>query len=146
MSNDGVTRIPLQVTQGCVVASIQVDLTEDVLRQFRIDLLEMLHTSGAAGVILDLAGVDIMDLEDYAALRQTLAMASLLGAHTILAGMRAGVVSALVEMDADVEGMQASLNLDLAFEQMRMIIAATSETDTTEHDESRTDETDSCEE
>jgi rsbT antagonist protein RsbS len=96
-----------------VVASIQVDLTEDVLRQFRIDLLEMLHESGAGGVVLDLAGVDIMDLEDFEAIRQTLAMATLLGAHTILAGLRPGVVSSLVELDANVEDIRAALNLDL---------------------------------
>lgn len=131
MSNDVATRIPLQVSQNCVVASIQVDLTEDVLHAFRHDLLEMLHATGAGGVILDLGGVHVLDPEDFEALRQTLEMAALMGAHAILAGLRPGVVSALVELDARVEDVHAALNLDLAFEQMREVLAARERKDPT---------------
>lgn len=123
MSNEGVARIPLQVSQNCVVASIQVDLTEEVLRAFRRDLLEMLHETGAGGVILDLGGVNVIDPEDFEALRQTLVMAALMGAHAILAGLRPGVVAALVELDTCVDDIHAALNLDLAFAQMREVLA-----------------------
>ncbi|MHC5023937.1 MAG: STAS domain-containing protein [Planctomycetota bacterium] len=140
MSNDAATRIPLQVSQNCVVASIQVDLTEEVLRAFRSDLLEMLHATAAEGVILDLGGVNVLDPEDFEALRQTLEMAALMGAHTILAGLRPGVVSALVELDARVEDVHAALNLDLAFDQMRQVLAARERTDRPGHDDGQTDE------
>jgi rsbT antagonist protein RsbS len=110
----GIPRIPLQVSRDCVVASIQVDLSEAVLRQFRTDLLGMLHSSGASGVILDVSGVEIMDREDYEALRRTMAMARLMGARCILAGLRPGVVSSLVELDVDLEEIEAALNLDEA--------------------------------
>ena len=141
MSDDVTTRIPLQVSQNCVVASIQVDLTEEVLHGFRHDLLEMLHATGAGGVILDLGGVDVLDPEDFEALRQTLEMAALMGAHAILAGLRPGVVSALVELDARVDDVHAALNLDLAFEQMREVFAARARTDPTGNDDGRVDET-----
>ena len=123
MTNDAVTHIPLQVSQGCVVGSIQVDLTEAILQRFQHDLLELLHTSGAKGVILDLKGVDIMDVEDFDALRHTLSMASLMGAHAILVGLQPGVVSALTELDVNVEDIHAALTLDLAFEEMRQVFA-----------------------
>lgn len=113
-----VPRIPLQVSRNCVVASIQIDLSEDVLQQFRTDLLELLHTSGADGVILDVSGVDVLDVEDFQALKATTEMAALMGARTILSGLRPGVVSALVELDADIEGIEATLNLDEAFRSM----------------------------
>jgi rsbT antagonist protein RsbS len=145
MSDDGATRIPLQVSQNCVVASIQVDLTVEVLRAFRNDLLEMLHATGADGVILDLGGVNVIDPEDFEALRQTLAMAALMGAHTILAGLRPGVVAALVELDARVDDIHAALNLDLAFEQIREALASQAEADTSEHDDGRAEEADSRE-
>ena len=135
MSNDAATRIPLQVSQDCVVASIQVDLTEDVLRAFRDDLLEMLHATGAGGVILDLGGVDILDPEDFEALRRSLEMATLMGAHAILAGLRPGVVAALVELDARVEGVDAALNLDLAFALMREVLAAREGTESPGNDD-----------
>jgi rsbT antagonist protein RsbS len=146
MRDEAVTRIPLQVSQKCVVGSIQVDLREDVLRQFRTDLLEILHASGAKGVILDLGGVDVMDLEEFEALRQTLAMASLMGAHTILAGLRPGVASALVELDARVEDIHAALDLDRAFEQMQKVLSEEEEIGEHGFEEETIAETDSCQE
>ncbi len=111
-------RIPLQLSRNCIVASIQVDLTYDVLRQFRVDLLEFLQRSGAQAVILDLSGLEILDLEEFDALKRTMSMVSLMGAKSILAGLRPGVVSALIELNADVEGFPAAFNLDDAFSQI----------------------------
>ncbi|NCF64940.1 MAG: STAS domain-containing protein [Chloroflexi bacterium] len=108
-------RIPLQLSRNCIVASIQVDLTYDVLRRFRADLLEFLQRSGAQAVIFDLSGLQILDLEEFEALRHTMSMVSLMGARSIVAGMRPGVVSALIELNADVEGILAAFNLDDAF-------------------------------
>jgi len=113
-----VIRIPLQVSRQCAVASIQVDLSEEVLDQFRTDLLELIGSSGASGVILDLSGVEVMDFQDFEALRQTIAMADLMGARTVLSGLAAGVVSSLVELEADTEDIVAVLDLDDAFRVM----------------------------
>ncbi len=115
MSRAGVQRIPLQLARDCVVASIQIDLDRDVLQQFREDLLQLLHTSGSNSVILDLSGLELMDLEDFEALRGTISMAAVMGAETVIAGLQPGIVSALVELDADVEGLVAAGNLDAAF-------------------------------
>ena len=111
-------RIPLQLSRNCIVASIQVDLTYNVLRQFRVDLLEFLQRSGAQAVILDLSGLEILDLEEFEALRNTMNMVSLMGAKSIVAGMRPGVVSSLIALNADVEGVVAVFNLDDAFSQI----------------------------
>ena len=116
MQDHNVSRVPLQLVRNCVVASIQVDLSEGVLSQFRTDLLAMLQQSSAASVILDVSGVEVMDLVEFEALRQTVDMARLMGARTIFSGFRAGVVSALVELDAEVESIDAALNLDAAFD------------------------------
>lgn len=119
-----VTRIPLQVSRQCVVASIQVDLSEEILDQFRIDLLELIGSSGANGVILDLSGVEVMDFQDFDALRRTAAMADLMGARTVLSGLKAGVVSSLVELEADTEEIVAALDLDDAFRVMEELRSA----------------------
>ena len=113
-----ISRIPLQVSRDCVVASIQVDLSDEVLDQFRTDLLELIGVSGASGVILDLSGVEVMDFEDFEALRQTIAMADLMGATTVLSGLQAGVVSSLVELEAATEDIVGALDLDDAFRVM----------------------------
>ena len=115
MTASGVQRIPLQFVHGCVVASIQIDLTPEVLRQFRTDLLARVQASQAEGVIFDVSGIEILDLDDFDALRQTMAMAEIMGARSILSGLKPGVVSALIDLGADPEGVNAVLNLDDAF-------------------------------
>jgi rsbT antagonist protein RsbS len=100
------------------VASIQVDLTQSVLHNFRVDLLEFLQRSGARAVIFDLSGLEILDFEEFEALRNTMNMASLMGAKSIVAGMRPGVVSALIALNADIDGILAAFNLDDAFSQL----------------------------
>jgi rsbT antagonist protein RsbS len=116
---DSGARIPLQLAQGCVVASIQIDLDDRVLTTFREELLEFVRSSGARGVILDLSGVDVMDGADFRALRDTMRMARLMGASTVLSGLQAGVVSALIDLGVDTAGVVATATLDDAFRTMR---------------------------
>jgi len=115
MTASSVQRIPLQVARSCVVASIQIDLDPEVLEQFRIDLLECVQKSRANGVILDVSGIDILDLDDFNGLRSTMEMAEVLGARSILSGLNPGMVSALIDLGADPEGVNAVANLDDAF-------------------------------
>ena len=107
--------IPLQIAQNCVVASIQIDLTPELWQQLRQDLLEKLHNSEASDVIIDLSGVEIIDLTDFTELRNLIAMVAMMGAKTVISGLKPGVISALVDLDADIDGINAVLNLDDAF-------------------------------
>ncbi|MHC4924838.1 MAG: STAS domain-containing protein [Planctomycetota bacterium] len=118
MSSEAVSKIPLQLAQECVVASIQVDLDDQVLRVFRDELLEFVRTSGARGVILDLSGVQVMDAVEFGALRDTMRMARLMGALTVVSGLQPGVVSALIDLGADTDGVEATATLDDAFHRM----------------------------
>ncbi len=112
-------RIPMQMTSGCLVASIQVDLSAGLLRQFQQDLLERVRTTGALGVILDVSGVELMDLEDFALLRRTMDMASIMGARPMLVGLRPGIVASLIALDANVDGVEAAARLDDALQRLR---------------------------
>jgi rsbT antagonist protein RsbS len=107
--------IAMQVSRGVVVASIQVDLDDDVLARFRQDLLGRIHETGSRGVILDVSGLETLDSEELAALRRIIAMTGLMGAESVLVGLRPGVVSALIEAGADVDGLPAAIDLDAAF-------------------------------
>jgi len=114
--NANIARIAMQVSREIVVASIQVDLDEEILVQFQNDLLNRVHESGSRGVILDVSGMEVLDSEEFAALRRVIEMAELLGAKSVIAGLRPGIVSALVETGAEVEGLRGAINLDAAFE------------------------------
>ena len=110
-----VPRVAIQVSRDVVVASIQVDLDEEVLAQFRDDLLRRIHDTGSRGVILDVSSLETLDSQEFAALRRIIAMCAIMGAEAVLVGMRPGVVSALIEVEADIDGLQAAFDLDAAF-------------------------------
>ena len=115
VADSSITRIPLQLSRDCIVASIQIDLTEEVLQRFRPDLLAFVQSTGARGVILDLSGLEILDLQEFEELRRTILMVELMGAQPVISGLRPGVVSSLIALDADVDGIQAAFNLDDAY-------------------------------
>lgn len=137
MSTDAgsAARIPLQISRECVIASIQVDLSEAVLNRFRTELLELIQTSGARGVILDVSGIEVLDHVDFQALHRTMAMARLMGAPSVLAGLQAGVVSSLVELGADTDDIVAAMDLDDAFRVMEQLHARNGRSDEDSGDE-----------
>ena len=116
MQDHDVSRVPIQLVRQCVVASIQIEMDPAALDRFRTDLLEALQRTNATGVVLDVSGIEIMDLAEFEALRQTLQMAELMGASTVFSGFRPGVVSSLVELDARVCDVAATSSLDDALD------------------------------
>ena len=111
--------IAMQVSRDVVVASIQVDLDDAVLDRFREDLLLRIHKTGSRGVILDVSGLETLDSGEFAALRRIITMCTIMGAEAVLVGLQPGVVSALIEAGADVDGLQAAINLDAAFDMLQ---------------------------
>ena len=108
--------VAMQVSRDVVVASIQVDLDDGVIARFRDDLLRQIHETGSRGVILDVSSLETIDCEEFAALRDIITMSTILGAESVMAGLQPGVVSALIEAGADIDGLRAAVNLDAAFE------------------------------
>lgn len=116
IENVSYSGIPLQLSRECIIASVQIDLTDDVVRQFRKKLLELIRESGAKAVILDLSGLEIMDLDDYNVLYDTILMIKVMGAYPVVAGLKAGVVSAIIDLGAKTQDIVGAIDLDMAFE------------------------------
>ena len=104
------------MSRGSVIASIQTDVTPDVVTALQQDGLEMLANSGAHGFIIDLSGVELLEPDDFVLLLGTVAMAKLMGAQPVLCGLRPGVVSALVDLDANLEEIDATRTIDDALD------------------------------
>lgn len=116
MAAVGGVRVPLQVSRQCVIASVQVDLTPEVTEALKSDVLELIRESRATGLIIDLSGVELLEPEEFTALRRVMTMARLMGAHPVVSGFRPGVVSALMDLDVDVAGIEATRSTDDAIE------------------------------
>jgi rsbT antagonist protein RsbS len=113
-----VARVPIQPHRGGLIASIQVDLDGRVLQQFQSDLLERIQASRARFVIIDLTAVAVMDANDFSELRRAVDMVALMGAPTIMCGLRPGVAAALVDLGVPTDGLRTTLNLDAALAQV----------------------------
>jgi rsbT antagonist protein RsbS len=111
--------VAIQVSRDIVVASIQVDLNDDVLARFREDLLSRIHETGSQAVIFDVSGLETLDTSELAALRRIITMCTIMGAESVLVGLRPGVVSALVEAGAEVDGLRTAIDLDAAYSLLR---------------------------
>jgi rsbT antagonist protein RsbS len=107
--------IPIQVNNDCVVASIQVDLSKDILDLFRNELLEYCSKVRPIGVVLDVSGQQVIDDHDFENLQKITNCAKMMGYPTVLSGFRPGVVAALVVLDLNFDGITATRNLDEAF-------------------------------
>lgn len=110
-----VPRVTMPVIHGCLVASIQINIDDDVLHQFQRDLLRRIRVTGAKGAIIDVSGVEIMDSSDFMAIRRTISMAALMGVDALLVGLQPGIVASLVDMDLDFDDLKTALNLEEAF-------------------------------
>lgn len=109
-------RVTLNLFRGCLVATLQVDLTSGVIERFQQDLLGQLAATRATRVVFDCSSVEVMDPDEFEGLRRVAAMARLLGARVVLAGLRAGVVASLIAMGVEGGGRPTALSLDDAFD------------------------------
>lgn len=107
--------VTIQVSRDIVVAFVQVDLDENVVQRFQTDLLRRIQEAEPLGAIIDLSGLETIDSGEFAALRRVVTAAAIMGTETVLVGLRPGVVSALIESGAHVEGLRAAVSLDAAF-------------------------------
>lgn len=110
-----VARVPLQLLRGCLVASVQIDLSDEALHAFQQDLLTALRDSRARAVILDLSGVGILDSADFESIRRTLSMARLMSAVPVIVGLRAGIAASLVELGVSAGDIATCMTLEQAF-------------------------------
>ena len=110
--DDAVPRVAMQVAQGVLVVPVQIELYEATLKALREDMLGNIRRTGVHQALIDLSAVEVMDSYAYVSICDTAAMASVMGAKTVLAGIKAGVASVLVEFDVDVKRVAMALNLE----------------------------------
>lgn len=104
--------IPVIRIRDTLLSAIQGDLSDRVAEAFQEDLLTRLERTGASGVLLDISALDIVDTYVARVLVETARMARLMGARTVLVGMRPEVAATLINMGQALEGIDTALNVD----------------------------------
>jgi len=101
---------------NCLIATLQPDVDEKYLRQLEMDISNVLAQGDHSGLIMDATPLELIDATDFDRLRKVIDVARLMGVGTVIAGLRAGVVASLVELDANIAGLVTTLSMEKALE------------------------------
>jgi rsbT antagonist protein RsbS len=101
-----------------LIATVQSDLTDGQLLALRNELAHQVGDLRARGVILDVAGLDVIDSFAARSLRSITLMARMRGAETVIVGIRPDVAIAMVQFDLNLEALRTALDLDEAVEML----------------------------
>jgi len=108
--------IPILRIGQTLLATIQVDLHDTVVDAFQNDVLEEIEKTGSAGLIIDISALESVDSYVARTLANTGKMAKLMGAETVIVGMRPAVAATLVRMGYFMSGIRTALSLQEGLE------------------------------
>ena len=115
-------KIPILKLGDLLSTSLQEDLTDKDAIDFQSDLLRMTARSDAAGVVIDITALEIVDSYMARVLNDTANMVRLLGTEVVICGMQPSVALTLMEMGRELIGIEAALNLELGIAKVRELI------------------------
>jgi rsbT antagonist protein RsbS len=104
--------IPILRVGQTLLATIHVELRDHVAEAFQEDVLSELEKRRAAGLLIDVSGIDVVDTYVARILSETGRMAKLMGTDTVIVGMRPDVAATLIRMGYAMEGVHTALNVD----------------------------------
>jgi rsbT antagonist protein RsbS len=105
-------RIPILRIGRFLLVSIQVDLDDELALGLQDDLTSAISRHRASGVLIDISSLEVVDSFIGRVLGQIASMSRILGARTVVVGMRPAVAITLVEMGVRMSGVETALNVD----------------------------------
>jgi rsbT antagonist protein RsbS len=95
-----------------LIASVHTALDDTQLTQFQRELIERIQRDRAAGIIIDVAALDVLDSYGSRTLRNLAAMAQLRGAETVVVGISPELAITLVQLGMVLDPVHTALGLD----------------------------------
>jgi rsbT antagonist protein RsbS len=106
------TRIPILRIGHVLLATIQVELDDELAVGLQEDLTQAISDHGARGVLIDVSSLEVIDSFVGRVLGNVAACSRILDAATVVVGMRPAVAITLVEMGVTLQGIRTALNVD----------------------------------
>jgi len=95
-----------------LLATIQVELDDELAVGLQEDLTQAISDHGARGVLIDVSSLEVIDSFIGRVLGNVAACSRILDAATVVVGMRPAVAITLVEMGVTLHGIRTALNVD----------------------------------
>ncbi len=105
-------RIPILKLGEALLVTVQVDMHDRLAKALEDDLTQKIMDANAKGVLIDISGLDIVDSFMGRMLDTIATVARLLGAETVVVGMRAPVAITLVELGLTLASVKTALNVE----------------------------------
>lgn len=112
-------KIPILKMGNFLLVTIQVDLHDRLALNLESDLVNMVNTTGASGVLIDISSVSIVDSFMGRILGNIAQMAKIMDAQTVVVGMQPAVAITLVELGLPFVGVHTALNVEKGMELLR---------------------------
>jgi rsbT antagonist protein RsbS len=116
--DDAYNRVPIIGFWDLLLVPLQGDMTDDMASQLVTGVLDRVHKDGASGLIIDITGLWVVDSHLCAVLSQLAAAASLMGASTIISGMKPEIAMALETMGIRLSNVATTLDLETALSRL----------------------------
>jgi rsbT antagonist protein RsbS len=104
--------VPILKQGDFLIASIQSALSDVEVLELRDEITEQVGATRSRGVVLDVAGMDVIDSFVARSLRSIALTARLRGAETVIVGIRPDVAVALVQFELNLEPLHTALDLE----------------------------------
>src|ERR687884_1081344 len=103
--------VPILKQGEYLIASIQAALSDVEVLELRDDITSRVGETRARGVIVDVAGMDVIDSFVARSLRTIALTTRLRGAETVIVGIRPDVAVAVVQVDMNLEPLRTAPDL-----------------------------------
>jgi rsbT antagonist protein RsbS len=115
-------RIPILRMGQFLLVTIQVDLYDRLAIDLEADLVKMVSSTGAKGILIDISAVSIVDSFMGRIIGNIGVMSKLLDAETVVVGMQPAVAITLVELGLPLKGVFTALNVEKGMDLLQSMI------------------------
>ncbi len=117
--------IPIIKVGEFLLVSIQVDMHDRLAMSLQDDLTIHLIKTRAQGVLIDISSLEIVDSFIGRMIGNIASMMSVLGAETVVVGMRPAVAITIVELGLSLSNVRTALNVDKGIDLLRVLVNST---------------------
>jgi rsbT antagonist protein RsbS len=129
-------RIPILKMGKFLLVTIQVDLYDRLALTLEADLVQMVNTTNAKGVLIDISAVSIVDSFMGRIIGNIASMSKILDAETVVVGMQPAVAITLIELGLPLKGVHTALDVEKGMILLRNMIDQFDEEELAEDDDS----------
>jgi rsbT antagonist protein RsbS len=113
MFNESLSVIKLK---NILLVTVPDDPGDDMIYELQNKVLSAMEKYESAGLILDISSVNVLDSFFARTISETTQMVTLMGGHTVVAGMRPGVAITAAELGLHLGNALSALDVDAALE------------------------------